>query len=189
MEPTRTTRRQFLRRLAATGSGLAGASLLPWSAEAQAPAAGSIIMELLFFRQGTLPPPPVDERREGVPRATIGTGSLKLVPAGQLQLAGLANTLRRRGEYGLIGIGGWVMPVAANATGVLALDDVVPTQGQVNGSVGLQRGMYLTVQLDAVYAPRDGLQLVLAEKRRVKFDERHYLDHESFGAVVLVRKA
>ena len=107
-----------------------------------------------------------------------------------LQLAGSAAVLRKRPDFGLVALGGWVMPVPSNATGTIALGDVLataPGAGQVSGSLVFTRGTYLTVGLDALWVPKDGLQLVLSEKRRVKFNERHYFDHESFGAIVLVR--
>ncbi len=192
-------RRQFLQQSLALG-GLAGAGLLAaGTAPAQnqtqsaAPAAANgLVMELLLFRQGTLPPPPVDERNVSVPTPTLVREQLNPLPQAGLQLAGTAATLRKRADYGLIALGGWVMPVPSNATGTIALGDVLAaapgtTAGQVSGSLVLTRGTYLTVGLDALWVPKDGLQLVLSEKRRVKFNERHYFDHESFGAIVLIR--
>jgi hypothetical protein len=188
-------RRQFLQQSLALG-GLAGAGLLATSAAqaqnaATAPAAaGGLVMELLLFRQGTLPPPPVDERNVSVPTPTLVREQLTTLPQGALQLAGSAAVLRKRADYGLIALGGWVMPVPSNGTGTIALGDVLataPGAGQVSGSLVFTRGTYLTVGLDTLWVPKDGLQLVLSEKRRVKFNERHYFDHESFGAIVLVR--
>jgi hypothetical protein len=188
-------RRQFLQQSLALG-GLAGAGLLATSAAqaqsaATAPtAAGGLVMELLLFRQGTLPPPPVDERNVSMPTPTLVREQLTTLPQASLQLAGSAAVLRKRADYGLIALGGWVMPVPPNATGTIALGDVLataPGAGQLSGSLVFTRGTYLTVGLDALWVPKDGLQLVLSEKRRVKFNERHYFDHESFGAIVLVR--
>ncbi len=190
-------RRQFLQQSLALG-GLAGAGLLAaGTAQAQsqaqsaAPAAANgLVMELLLFRQGTLPPPPVDERNVSMPTPTLVREQLTTLPQASLQLAGSAAVLRKRADYGLIALGGWVMPVPSNGTGTIALGDVLataPEAGQVSGSLVFTRGTYLTVGLDALWVPKDGLQLVLSEKRRVKFNERHYYDHESFGAIVLVR--
>lgn len=204
MSKSNEDRRQFLQQTLALGGlgGLAGAGLLASSAaqaQSQSPnaatapaAAGGLTMELLLFRQGTLPPPPVDERNVSVPTPTLVREQLTPLPQGSLQLAGAAAALRKRADYGLIALGGWVMPVPPNATGTIALGDVLAaaagtTAGQVSGSLVLTRGTYLTVGLDALWVPKDGLQLVLSEKRRVKFNERHYFDHESFGAIVLVR--
>ena len=71
-------RRQFLQQSLALG-GLAGAGLLAASAaqaqsqsqSAASAAAGGLVMELLLFRQGTLPPPPVDERNVSMPTPTL----------------------------------------------------------------------------------------------------------------------
>jgi hypothetical protein len=109
-------RRQFLQQSLALG-GLAGAGLLATSAAqaqnaATAPAAaGGLVMELLLFRQGTLPPPPVDERNVSMPTPTLVREQLTTLPQGSLQLAGSAAVLRKRADYGLIALGGWVMPV------------------------------------------------------------------------------
>ena len=185
-------RRRFLRQsLALGGLGLAGGGLT-WAAATQAEEAGAggLVMELVLFRQGTLPPPPVDERNETWPAPTLVHDQLTPVPAAKLQLAGAAATLRKRADYGLIASGGWFMPVPSNGGGVVAIGDVataLPGAGQIAGSLGLQRGTYLTLSIDVLWAPKDNLQLVLSEKRRVKFNEHHYFDHESFGAIVLVR--
>jgi len=192
-------RRQFLQQSLALG-GLAGAGLLAASAaqaqsqaQSAAPAAANgLVMEVLLFRQGTLPPPPVDERNVSTPTPTLVREQLTTLPQASLQLAGSAAVLRKRADYGLIALGGWVMPVPSNATGTIALGDVLTAApgagaGQLSGSLVFTRGTYLTVGLDALWVPKDGLQLVLSEKRRVKFNERHYFDHESFGAIVLVR--
>ena len=190
-------RRQFLQQSLALG-GLAGAGLLAASAaqaqsqsqSAASAAAGGLVMELLLFRQGTLPPPPVDERNVSMPTPTLVREQLATLPQASLQLAGSAAVLRKRPDFGLVALGGWVMPVPSNATGTIALGDVLataPGAGQGRGSLVFTRGTYLTVGLDALWVPKDGLQLVLSEKRRVKFNERHYFDHESFGAIVLVR--
>jgi len=59
----------------------------------------------------------------------------------------------------------------------------------VEGFVRLQRGQYLHVIVDMEYRAPDGLIHRLREKRRVKFDEIHYLDHPAFGVLIRVSPA
>ena len=188
-------RRRFLRQSLAVG-GLAGAGWLVPGIAARAEAQEStstsgLVMELLLFRQGKLPPPPVDERNETMTLPTLVREQVTLLPAARCQLAGAAAGLRKRAEYGVLALGGWVMPVATGASGSVALADALGlTNGAsptLSGSVTLGRGTYLTLGLDLLWAPQPGYHLALTERRRVKFNERHYFDHESFGAIVLVR--
>ncbi len=189
--PTAQRRRFLQQSLALGGLGLAAGGLVwPEAAQAQEAGAAGLVMELVLFRQGSMPPPPVDERNETRPAPTFSREQLTPVPAAKLQLASIAATLRKRADYGLIAAGGWWMPAPSNGGGVVAIGDVVtalPGAGQIGGSLGLQRGTYLTLSIDVLWAPKENLQLVMSEKRRVKFNEHHYLDHESFGAIVLVR--
>lgn len=194
-------RRRFLQQSLAFG-GLAGAGWLGDWAEAEAqsqgpaqdkatPAIAGLAVELLLFRQGALPPPPVDERNETMASPTLVREQIINTPAVRLQLAGAAATLRKRAEYGVLALGGWTMPVTANASGTVALGDALGFAGgtspTLSGSISLSRGNYLSVGLDLLWTPQPGYHLVIAERRRVKFNERHYFDHESFGAVLLVR--
>lgn len=197
MSDQQTGRRLFLQQSLAAG-GLAGAGLLGAGvavrvdAQEVATAAGSgLAMELLLFRQGKLPPPPVDERNETMTSPTLVREQVVVTPPARLQLAGAAAALRKRADYGVLALGGWTMPVASGASGTVALGDALGMASGAStllaGSVSLSRGTYLTLGLDLLWTPQPGYQLALTERRRVKFNERHYFDHESFGAIVLVR--
>jgi len=61
--------------------------------------------------------------------------------------------------------------------------------GPVEGVIRLQRGQYLHVIVDMEYRAADGIVHRLREKRRVKFDEVHYLDHPAFGVLIKVSPA
>ena len=191
-------RRRFLQQSLALGGLASVGGWGDWAvARAQAPTppvaspVAGLAMELLLFRQGALPPPPVDERNETIASPTLVREQIVNTPAARLQLAGAAATLRKRAEYGVLALGGWTMPVGANASGTVALGDALGFSGAatptLSGSVSLSRGTYLSLGLDLLWTPQPGYQLALSERRRVKFNERHYFDHESFGAIVLVR--
>ncbi len=56
----------------------------------------------------------------------------------------------------------------------------------LKGWVKLQRGYLLNVISHLEFDAQDGFIYTLKEKRRVLFDETHYLDHPKFGAIVKV---
>ena len=62
---------------------------------------------------------------------------------------------------------------------------------EVNGYIRLQRGHYLHLITDLEYAPASAqaepLVYRLKEKRRIKLNEIHYLDHPKFGVVATVK--
>lgn len=62
---------------------------------------------------------------------------------------------------------------------------------EVNGYIRLQRGHYLHLIADLEYAPASAqaepFVYRLKEKRRIKLNEIHYLDHPKFGVVVTVK--
>ncbi len=60
------------------------------------------------------------------------------------------------------------------------------SEGLVNGFVRVQRGQYLNLIVDLEYQPDAGRYYRLHEKRRIKFNETHYLDHPKLGVVARV---
>ncbi|MFM7065991.1 MAG: CsiV family protein [Gammaproteobacteria bacterium] len=192
-------RRRFLQQSLLLGTAAGTGWLGGWdeafaqapATDATAPVVAGLAMELLLFRQGTLPPPPVDERNETTTAPTLVREQIVVTPPARLQLAGAAAALRKRADYGVLALGGWMMPVGTAASGTVSLGDALGFAGgsapMLTGSVTLSRGTYLSLGLDLLWTPQPGYHLALSERRRVKFNERHYFDHESFGAIVLVR--
>lgn len=56
----------------------------------------------------------------------------------------------------------------------------------VEGMLSLERGEYLYAIVDMEYRAADGTVHRLREKRQLKFNEIHYLDHPAFGVLVRV---
>lgn len=75
----------------------------------------------------------------------------------------------------------WVQPVAGNQ-----LSDAVQIQADdLNGFVRIERGNYLYLWVDLEYKPGQIIYR-LNEKRRIKLNETHYLDHPKLGVIARV---
>jgi hypothetical protein len=183
MSDSSHTRRGFL------GGMLGGAATLLLAREVPAQASGSAFnIEVVLFRQpGALPP--ADRLAALPPRGAARTGKVQLLPAAQWQLGNVDGALRRRGDYRVLGHGAWQSVIGSGAASTVRVEDVMSTAEQVTGDVALQRGTYLTLRIDLTYAPSEGSRYVLSERRRIKYNERHYFDHPAFGAIVLISPA
>ena len=57
----------------------------------------------------------------------------------------------------------------------------------LTGRVALSRGRYLHLTLDLALEPAGGAErYVLRQTRRMRSNERHYIDHPKFGVIALV---
>jgi hypothetical protein len=97
----------------------------------------------------------------------------------------VAGALKRSAGYRLLGHVAWAADVPANGTLAARVEDVLPGSG-LSGTVAVQRGQYLFLRLELDYATPDGRAYRLRERRRVKFNERHYFDHPAIGAIAVV---
>ena len=147
----------------------APAAATPPAAPAPLPAASQLLLEVILFRQ-----PGVAGSGGGGP---AGSGA-SLTPL----LAGL-----KRGGYGVLGHAQATLTIAANATGALRLEDLLPGAG-VSGRLTVTRGQILIVHLSA-HCAECSASSDLEEKRRVKFGERHYFDGPVIGAILTVNPA
>jgi hypothetical protein len=181
MSDTKLPRRRALGLLLGGATGL----LLARGATAQS-TGGLFNIEVVLFRQPG-PLPPADAAAPAPSRAGKAP-KVQLLPAAQWQLGNVDGALRRRGDYRLLGHGAWQATIGSGALSTVRVEDMFTTE-QVTGDIALQRGTYLTLRLDLLYAPAEGSRYVLSERRRVKFNERHYFDHPAFGAIVLVAPA
>ena len=148
---------------------------LPFAARAGAPGpgmpveSGHLALEALFFRQpGT--------RAE--PAALAG-------PPGPV-LGPLVGGLRRAG-FGVVGQLSTTLQIAAGATGVARLEELLPGSG-LSGRLSVTRSQILVVHLDAHCAECAG-SADIDERRRVKFGERHYFDSPLIGAIIALNPA
>jgi hypothetical protein len=125
------------------------------------------------------PPPP--------PTTTFPT-----LPAAKFKLTAVTDTLRRSRAFQPLAHFGWTQPgYPRDAAKYLSINSLVPASAGLVGQVALSRGRYLHLTLDLVYdAPgADGAssqRYVLRQTRRMRSNERHYLDHPRFGVIALV---
>jgi hypothetical protein len=177
----RFSRRQLLLGLAALGVAPAVA------AEPALPAGSARYMvELLVFRQLGSPPAVVP-----APALTVTAslpGRVIALPDADWQLASVESGLAR-GGFTLLAHTAWAAIVPPNGRTTAHLEDVLPPAVPLAGSVAVQRGQYLFLGLEIDYRPAgaaDGTVYSLREKRRVKFNERHYFDTTAIGAIATV---
>jgi hypothetical protein len=162
---------------------LIGAAALAIPPAALAQSTARYAVELLVFRQpGTPPPAPTAMT---IPRASAPAGRVERLPPDAWQLQSLAGGLRRSAGYRVLGHGAWIATVPANGSLAAPVEEVLPAAG-LTGAVTVQRGQFLFLRVELDYATPEGRIYQLRERRRVKFNERHYFDHPAIGAIAVV---
>jgi len=107
----------------------------------------------------------------------------------QLELAGVANSLARSGNYRVLYYKGWKQPGFSRQQAKPLR--VGTGADQLDGTIRLERGRYLHLYIDLALFPRMGLTgtmpIRLTQQRRVRKTELHYFDHPKFGVLATVR--
>jgi len=157
-------------------------------AEAPPPAgSGRYLIEVLAFRQPGAAPAPVPA--PPIAPSTTLPGRVVALPDADWQLGSLESALTRAG-YPLIAHTAWAAIVPPNGRTTAHLEDVLPEGSPLAGAVALQRGQYLFLGVELDFRPADaptpGTVYSLREKRRIKFNERHYFDHPAMGLIAQV---
>jgi hypothetical protein len=125
------------------------------------------------------------------PAPTTTTSFPALAPA-RFKLTGIYDTLRRSRNYQPLAHFGWTQPgYARNDAKVLTINSMVPAGSGILGQVALTRGRYLRLTLDLVYdapgaAGEPQQRFVLRQSRRMRSNERHYMDSPRFGVIAIV---
>jgi hypothetical protein len=125
------------------------------------------------------------------PAPTTTTSFPALAPA-RFKLTGIYDTLRRSRNYQPLAHFGWTQPgYARNDAKVLTINSMVPAGSGILGQVALTRGRYLHLTLDLVYdapgaAGEPQQRFVLRQSRRMRSNERHYMDSPRFGVIAIV---
>jgi peptidoglycan-binding protein CsiV len=202
---------QKLFSLALLALGLLGSVTLTASAQQSTQVLQSYDVELLIFR--TLNPNaspeqwsmeaaaagqrlaiPEDEPEPfstSAPAPTTTTNFPALAPA-RFKLTGIYDTLRRSRNYQPLAHFGWTQPgYARNDAKLLTINSLVPAGSGIVGQVALTRGRYLHLTVDLVYdapgaAGEPTQRFVLRQSRRMRSNERHYLDSPRFGVIAIV---
>jgi hypothetical protein len=114
-----------------------------------------------------------------------------LAPA-KFKLTSIYDTLRRSRSYQPLAHFGWTQPgYPRNDAKLLTINSMVPAGSGVVGQVALTRGRYLHLTVDLVYdapgaAGEPSQRFVLRQSRRMRSNERHYLDSPRFGVIAIV---
>lgn len=114
-----------------------------------------------------------------------------LAPA-NFKLTAMYDSLRRSRNYQPLAHFGWTQPgFSRNSAPFLPINAFVPSSTGVSGRIALSRGRYLHLTLDLEYmAPATATdppqRYVLRQSRRMRSNERHYIDHPMFGVIALV---
>lgn len=126
---------------------------------------------------------------EGAPAATATETFPALVP-GKFKLTAIADTLRRSRNYHPLAHFGWTQPGFPRTEAHYMSIDSLAAAG-LSGRVAVSRGRYLHLTLDLVYeSPTEpGQRYVLRQTRRMRSNERHYIDHPKFGVIALITQS
>nr|WP_298725613.1 CsiV family protein [uncultured Steroidobacter sp.] len=112
------------------------------------------------------------------------------LPAAKMKLTAIEDSLRRSRNYQPVAHIGWTQPgYARNAARFIPVSSLVPATSGLQGQIALSRGRYLHLTLDLVLdgaATGDGSRYVLRQTRRMRSNERHYIDSPKFGVIAII---
>ena len=128
------------------------------------------------------------ERSSGAAQASRLLG---LLPAGQLKMTAMKQSLAASGSYRPIAHAGWTQSAASwGARSGIPLQSLGIAVPGLSGQVQLERGSYLHLGVALRYSPGgSGPAQEINEMRRVRFNEKHYFDHPGFGVIAMVSPA
>jgi peptidoglycan-binding protein CsiV len=124
--------------------------------------------------------------------APTTTATYPALPPAKFKLQAIADTLKRSRNYQPLAHFGWTQPgYPRNDAKYLPINSLVPAGSGLVGQVALSRGRYLHLTLDLVYdapgaAGEPTQRFVLRQSRRMRSNERHYLDSPRFGVIAIV---
>jgi hypothetical protein len=124
--------------------------------------------------------------------APTTTSSFPALPPSKFKLTAIYDSLRRSRNYQPLAHFGWTQPgYARNDAKLLSINSLVPAGSGIMGQVALTRGRYLHLTVDLVYdapgaAGEAPQRFVLRQSRRMRSNERHYLDSPRFGVIAVV---
>jgi hypothetical protein len=189
--------------------GVIGLGLVA-SASAQQTALTSYDVELVIFRTLSTKATPEDWRLEAgsanqhlattdedaldgeQPIAPPPSAPLETFPplaTSKFKLTAIADTLRRSRNYQPLAHFGWTQPgFPRGEARYMSIDGLVPAGTGLGGQIALARGRYLHLTLELTFdSPEDGGQrMVLKQTRRMRSNERHYIDHPKFGVIAII---
>ena len=200
MDTMKPTRPMLSRRQAAAGLlALTAQTLLPARAQTtgDAPPAGVNLyaVELVFFHGGggaagedlaVAARNLTADQDSAAADASRSARFAEILPASRHKLGDAASRLNASGHKVIAHLA-WAQTASAwnSGSGVSAEQLGLAASG-FSGQVQLERGTYLHLGLNLVYAPAGGARYALNEMRRVRLGERNYFDHPAVGVIALV---
>jgi hypothetical protein len=135
----------------------------------------------------------VDEEADGATASNAipeqrSLDTFPALPGSKFKLGAIEDALRRSRNYQVLAHIGWIQPgYPRNDAHYLAVDPLVANTAGLGGRMALTRGRYLHLALDVTYqSPEDAQKYSLRQTRRMRSNERHYIDHPKFGVIALV---
>ncbi|MDY6946904.1 MAG: CsiV family protein [Pseudomonadota bacterium] len=134
---------------------------------------------------------PDDESSAPAPAPVVApTTTFPALPAAKMKLTAIEDSLRRSRGYQPVAHIGWTQPgYARNSAQYLSVGSLVPGSSGLQGQIALSRGRYLHLTLDLMLdstASGDGQRYVLRQTRRMRSNERHYIDSPKFGVIAVI---
>lgn len=120
---------------------------------------------------------------------TAAPASFPALPASKYKLTAIEETLRRSRNYRPLAHFGWTQPGYARTDArSFPITGMIGEATGLTGQIVLSRGRYLHLTLDLVFEPADegGQRFVLRQTRRMRSNERHYIDHPKFGVIAVI---
>jgi hypothetical protein len=137
-----------------------------------------------------------DEEESGGAAAEIAPPATAMesfpdMPSGKMKLGAIADQLKRSRGYQTLAHFGWTQPgFPRTEAHYMSIDSKVGAGTGLTGRVALSRGRYLHLTLDLVLQPMGANeQYVLRQTRRMRSNERHYIDHPKFGVIALITQS
>jgi hypothetical protein len=124
--------------------------------------------------------------------APVAAATFPALAPAKFKLTAIADTLRRSRNYQPLAHFGWTQPGYPRGDAkYLPINSMVPAGSGLVGQVALSRGRYLHLTLDLVYdapgaAGEPTQRFVLRQSRRMRSNERHYIDSPRFGVIAIV---
>lgn len=124
------------------------------------------------------------------PAIAVPAATFPALPAAKMKLTAIEDSMRRSRAYQPVAHIGWTQPgFARNSAKYLSVESLAPGSSGLQGQIALSRGRYLHLTLDLVLdssAAGDGQRYVLRQTRRMRSNERHYIDSPKFGVIAVI---
>lgn len=122
------------------------------------------------------------------PPSTAPAMTFPALSSAKFKLTGIADALKRNRNYQPLAHFGWTQPgFPRGEPKYMSIDGLIPAGTGLSGQIALARGRYLHLTLEiALDSPEDGTRMVLRQTRRMRSNERHYIDHPKFGVIAII---